>query len=386
MTGVDSHGTPADASRRVRVLHLVLQLATGGAESMVTLLAAHANRSRFDVHVWGIDTGGEKVAALQAAGVPVRVLAKGTGFRPAFLRAFRRLLVEGRFDIVHAHNPPAARWALAGTVGLRPAPIRVRTEHTFHPDRRLATALGHAATGAWFRAVVGVSEHTSRSHRRLDPVWRRRHRAIPNGVPMDLALPTRAEARSTLQSLGVPPSARIIVNLGNLRPPKGQSFLVEAVARITERFPDAHTVFLGEGPLRRDLEQQAAQRDLLGRVHFPGHRSDADLLLAGADLFVQSSVREGMPVSVIEAARASCPIVATDVGGTREVVEDGSSARIVPAADPERLAEAMTEMLSDPSAAARFGRAARRRAESLFDIRRIAATTEALYAELLERR
>ncbi len=369
--------------RPIRVLHLVLQLGMGGMEAMIASLAAGADRRRFEVEVWSLDLGGEVVGVLERQGVPVRVLGKGTGFHLGFVRRLRREIAGGRFDIVHAHNAPAARWALVGTLGRRGRPVLVRTEHTYNDGKKWSALAGHLVTGAWYAAVIGVSQSTTAAHRRLDPVWARRYRTIPNGIAMRVQLPSREAARSVLEGLGVPPTGRIIVNLGNLREPKGQDVLLDAMARVARTIPEAHLVVFGEGPLRAPLERHAATLGIADRVHLVGARADAPELLAGADLYVQSSRREGMPISLLEASRAACPIVATAVGGTREVLDDGRNGILIAPGDGKALAKAMADALADPETARKMGERAREFAARTFDGTSIARQTEALYVEVL---
>lgn len=369
-----------------RVLHLVLELGLGGAESMVALLARHLDRERFDVHVWALDAGGENERRLRDAGIPVQALGKGRGVRLSFLRALRSRVRELAPDLIHAHNTPAARWAAMATAMMREAPVLVRTEHTFNPGKRLEHLVSHAVLGARYAAIVGVAEQVTDRHRRLDPLWRDRYVTIPNGIEIGAGRESPEPDRALGASLGVAPGRRLILNLGNLRPPKGQEHLLDAFAMIAGDLPGVDLALLGEGPLRSRLEARIAALSLAGRVHLPGHRSNASDLLAAGDLIVQSSVREGMPVSLLEAARACRPIVATDVGGTREFVTDGETGLLVAPRDPEALALAMQRLLTDAPLAARLATSARERLLARHDIRVIAAKTGELYERLLRSR
>jgi glycosyltransferase involved in cell wall biosynthesis len=372
--------------RRPRILQLVLELGLGGAESMVALLAQHLDRSRFDVHVWALDEGGDNERRLREAGLPVDVLHKGLGLRWSFLKELRRRFRELRPDLVHAHNTPAARWAALATVGAHPRPLLVRTEHTFNPAKRAEHVVSHAILGARYDAVIGVANAVTERHRRLDPLWRARYLTIPNGIDTGGGRATPEPDRALRAALGFDRDRRLILNLGNLRPPKGQEFLLQAFATIAREFPDVDLAILGEGSLRGPLESLIGTLGLAGRVRLAGHRHDAPLWLAAGDLVVQSSTREGMPVSLLEAARACRPIVATDVGGTREFIENGTTGLLVRSRDAGALAGAMRRVLSDPRLSADLAAGARRRLLARHDIRSIAESTAALYGRLIERR
>jgi glycosyltransferase involved in cell wall biosynthesis len=370
---------------RTRVLQLVLGLGLGGAESVVALLALHLDRARFDVEVWALSDGGPNVARLRDAGITVRVLGKGLGFDAAFLRKFRRSLLEGRFDLVHAHNSPAARWAAAGTLGRARRPRLIRTEHTYNARKRWSYAIGHTLGGGLFDRVIGVSKDTTEAHRRLDPLWRRRYVTIPNGIERNGGSEVPEADLALRDLLGVPRDGRLIVSLGNLRAPKGQSFLIEAFAQVSRDHLDIRLAVLGEGELRLELEQMAQARGLSDRIHLIGHREDAAHHLQAGDIYVQSSTREGFPVSILEAARACRPIVATDVGGTREIIEDGNTGLLVPPASPGALASAIDRLLRDQELAGRLAKSARRLFLERYTIDAAAAANGALYDDVVSR-
>ena len=352
---------------------------------MVALLARHLDRGRFDVDVWALDAGGDNERRLREGGIPVQVLHKGRGFRWSFLRELRARIRDLRPDVIHAHNTPAARWAALATVALRPSPALVRTEHTFNPAKRLEHVISHAILGARYAAIVGVAEDVTEHHRRLDPLWRSRYVTIPNGIETDGGRASADPDRALRVSLGLDPNRRLIINLGNLRPPKGHEFLLQAFAGIASEVADVDLAILGEGPLRGALDAQIAALGLSGRVRLLGHRENASDLLAAGDVVVQSSTREGMPVSLLEAARACRPIVATDVGGTREFVADGETGLLVAARDPEALGAAIRRVIADPRWAARLAEAGRARLLAQHDIRGIAGSTAALYDRLIAR-
>ena len=173
-----------------------------------------------------------------------------------------------------------------------------------------------------------------------------------------------------------------IVSVGRFAYPKDYATLVEALAGVRA---DYHAVLVGEGPARGGVVADVRSRGLARRIELPGARRDVPELLAGADLFVLSSRSEGLPVSVLEAMAARLPVVATDVGGTAELVVEGETGFLVPPADPEALADAVEQLLRNPELRDRLGAAARRRAERLFDAPRFREAHLRLYRRELER-
>ena len=175
------------------------------------------------------------------------------------------------------------------------------------------------------------------------------------------------------------------LTVGSLTPAKAQQVLLEAFAGVAARVPEASLLIAGEGALRPALEAEIARRGLERRVRLLGARGDTAELMEACDVFTLSSVREGLPVTVLEAMRAGRPVVASDAGGIREAVEDGSSGRVVPMRDPAALAAGLEEALGDPARAARWGAAGRQRWAAHFTAERMVRETETLYREALAR-
>jgi glycosyltransferase involved in cell wall biosynthesis len=142
-------------------------------------------------------------------------------------------------------------------------------------------------------------------------------------------------------------------------------------------------VLVGDGPCRRDLERRASRPDLAGHASFTGWRRDLTSILADTDLAVLTSRNEGTPVALIEAAAAARAAVATDVGGVREVVDDGVTGILVPHGAPEAFAAACARLLDDPARRERMGAAAREHVRAAYSADRLCAEVDALYERCL---
>jgi glycosyltransferase involved in cell wall biosynthesis len=160
--------------------------------------------------------------------------------------------------------------------------------------------------------------------------------------------PQPEDVRQLVRSaLGLPPQAILIGTIGRLTRQKGYSVLLQAASAVLKEIPDAHVVIVGEGELRDSLESLAEQLGVGHAVHLLGARHDIEELLAATDLFVSSSLWEGLPTVILEAMASGVPVVATDVSGTRELVRDGVTGRLVPAGEAAPLAQAIVNTLQD---------------------------------------
>jgi L-malate glycosyltransferase len=203
-----------------------------------------------------------------------------------------------------------------------------------------------------------------------------RVRTIRNGVDVS-AIPV------TPSPLASPSAVRLLA-VGAISPEKSFETLVDALALLGN--PEATLAILGEGPGRSALEARIRAAGLAGRVRLPGHETDLRPHLARSDIYVQSSVREGLSNALLAAMAAGLPVVATDVGGTREAVADGETGLLVPPGDPSTLAAAIRRLAASPEEARRMGAGGRRRAETEFPAERELRDAVSWLEELLRRR
>jgi glycosyltransferase involved in cell wall biosynthesis len=182
-------------------------------------------------------------------------------------------------------------------------------------------------------------------------------RLVYEGVPQRSP---QAGGREELAALGVPPGAPVVGNVAALTGHKDHATLVEAMALLRPRAPEARLVIAGEGELRSTLESLVRHRGLDERVVFAGFRGDLDRILPAFSIFCLSSHLEGLGTSLLDAMSFGLPVVATAAGGIPEAVEDGVSGRVVPPRDPPALAGALAEVLGDEETRRTLGDAGRR--------------------------
>lgn len=367
----------------MRVLHVVEAMHQGGAESLVV---EHARLAAPDVEttVVALNRGGPALEAAAAAGARTIVLGKG-GARLTGLMRLASLIRSHRIDVVNGHNPSGAMY---GTLAARLAGLSVsfRTEHSIHYPGRGFRFYGpiEAALTRLTERVICVCEASRASHAPRFRGLEDRFVTVLNGVDEPASAPrARSEVRA---SLGIAPDRPVALTVGSLTPQKSQDVLLRAMAAARGAAPGALLLIAGEGRLREPLERLHSELGLGDTVRFLGARGDVPDLMEACDVFVLSSSREGLSVTLLEAMRAGRAALATDVGGNREAVADGVTGRVVPVGDVTRMATALVELLASPSPRAAFGEAGRARWRERFTATRMVAATEALYREALARR
>lgn len=208
---------------------------------------------------------------------------------------------------------------------------------------------------------------------------------IPNGIEVDPQAAARL-AEGRVPALGVGHEDKVMGTITRLVWKRGHEELLQAASLIRRSEPSAKLVIVGDGPLRSSLEDQARRLGLNGGVRFLGAVPNAARLLPRFDVFVLSSVLEGMSNAVLEAMAAGRPVVATRVGGNPELVVDGKTGFLVAPRDPAALADAVLRLMRDPQLARRLGEAGRRRVESEFTLATMVGRLERLYGDLLAER
>lgn len=312
------------------------------------------------------------VPALEAADVRTHCLAEG---RLGWGAELRRVASSGNFDVVHTHAP------LVGAVSRLVAPRRIAVVHTEHNtwDRyHWATRLVNRATLNRNLVVWGVSPQVARSVRPLPGRHRPRVDVMLHGVDAN-SVQRGDEARVTAQGLlGLDGSSFVFGTVGNLAPKKDHATMLRAFANVRQALPDARLVIVGTGPRESALRALASSLGIAGAVTFTGMREDVQDLLPAFDLFVLSSLHEGLSIAIIEALAAGVPVVSTRVGGIPELITHGQEGLLVSPRSEHELARAMLRVATDPDQRASLAEAGQRRAAE-FGIQTAADTLAEYY-------
>ncbi len=302
----------------------------------------------------------------------------------------RRIVIEGRYDIVHVHTPIAAfvtRFALR-SLPASERPAIIYTAHGFHfYDGQ--SFLGHSIFSAmerraahWTDFLITINEEDFRAARKFPGITSDRVRLIPGiGVDVDHYDPasfSAEEARAVRQGLGVPEDAFMLLMVAEFSPVKRHEHLLEALAQAKRG--RVVTVFAGTGPLEESIRARADELGLADRVRFAGFRRDIPALLAASDALALVSAREGLPRSVLEAMSMGLPVIGTQTRGIVDAV--GKVAGwTVPKHDTTALAALIEQAADEPGEVASKGAAAYARTRERFALTDVLQAYEGLYTE-----
>jgi L-malate glycosyltransferase len=317
-----------------------------------------------------------------AEGLELIPLAPRTEMDLSAAWKFSRLLKRVDPDVVHAHDPHGVAMSalalslVAGSARGRPVPPLVAS-------RRVDFHLKGNSFSRWKYRQVDCFIAASEAIRKMlvaDGVDADRTVTVHEGIDVDHVL--AAPPVNVHEAFFLPHGAPVVGNVAALVPHKGQRYLIDAAHLVVQQLPDARFVILGEGELREHLEKQVHEHHLEKHVWLPGFRTDVLGCIKGFDLFVMSSVTEGLGTSLLDAMAASRPIVATTAGGIPEIVADGVTGLLVPPRDHGALAAAIVRMLKDDAARRRLGDAGFARVNDRFTVERMVENTANVYSRI----
>lgn len=372
---------------RLRVALITASLDVGGSERQMVQLAERLPRDRFALEFILLSGRGPLADRVERAGVPVTVLhwrrGRSVTDRLPDLWRLVRTLRRGRFDIVDAWLFHAyAIASLTRPVSRIPVLIAGRRSLSDFKDRfsRAERWLDRLARRR-VDAVVANSDAVRREVAAYEGIDPGRIRVIHNGV--DIPAPIPPAVRGALRAAwGVGPGDVLVGCVGNYKFGKGQEVLIRAIAKALPTSPALRLILVGEGPRRAELQRLVDELGVHDAVRLHGAEPDARDIIGAFDIAAQASVSEGLPNAVLEAAAAGLPIVATDAGGTAEILDQGRVGILVPIDDEAAMADAIARLAADPDLRRSLGESARIFVETAFGLDRFVAETASLYEEL----
>lgn len=373
-----------------------------GAENVLLLLLEKLDRTRFAPTAVCPSEGG-LAGRLRQLDVPcrtVRPLEARFTLNPAVLARYlvsffrtalelRREMRAGAPDLIHANSIRAGLVATAATAGTAiPVSWHLQDELKPHP---ISTAVRlFALLTAGRVRLMPVSKATGESFRgRLLGTFGKKIplRVVHNAIEPKRFRPDPAGAARVRKEFGLPPEAFVAGIVGQITPRKGQLELVRTFARVLEKLPDARLLIVGRPMFNRDheylarIEETVRESGLSERVFLTGQRSDVPAVMQALDALVVNSSSEALVVVALEAMAAGTPVIATDTGGTREMIVDGRNGRLVPFGDEEKLADALAELGRDPELRRKFAAGGKRIVAERFGAERFIADVGEFFRE-----
>lgn len=366
---------------RRRILVVIDGMEVGGSQRQIQHLLANLDRTRWEPELAYFRCHSHLVETIRLSGIPVHHVPKRHRIDLRFLLAFASLLRERDYSLVHAYSLTAELWAVVARAVAGRRPPLIASERSFYLAKpawhwMLKRVVLGASTAVIANSVIGARSTANRT-RTPEALFA----TVANGVELPEDMDT-AERSRVREELGVSQGRSIGLFAGRLVRVKNLPCLVRALASL----PPAQRPWLGlagGGPLRDELEQLAADLGVADDIGFLGERRDVASLLQAVDFLVLPSHFEGQSNAVLEAMAAGCPVIASDVGGTPELVHDGRTGLLFPTDDADALAAAMSRLAAEPDLRTQLARSAREHVATNHSPAALADATSAVYERCL---
>jgi glycosyltransferase involved in cell wall biosynthesis len=378
------------------VLHTITRLIVGGAQENTMLTAALLDKGRFQVEVLsGPQTGseGSLIEEVRQRGIQLTIM-------PEMVREINpkndlqalwklyHLMRRKRYRIVHTHSSKAG---IIGRLAARLAgtPVIVHTVHgwSFHehmsPLVRRTYILLERISAAYTSAMIVVTQKDidkGLKHRIGKP---EQYRLIRSAVPLDEFDPGREDRSAVRRELGIPDGAFVMGNLGRFSAQKNPLDWVRLAGKVGRSYPQVFFLLVGDGPMRAQVEAALLSEGISERTLLTGLRRDAAHMLAAMDVFVLTSLWEGLPRVIPQAMLMGLPVVANRADGTVEAITDGRTGFLCDPGDIDQMCERISDLIEHPEDRLSMGRLGREYAGREYDLRQMVSQIEALYTELL---
>jgi glycosyltransferase involved in cell wall biosynthesis len=368
-------------SKKIRLMQITHDLAIGGLQQVVVNLCRTIDRDVFDVSVLCLRELGAFAPELESLGIKVHFIPQEQGTDYLSFLKVAKVLKENRIDVIHTHNTQPF---VDGTIGALMSGVKtiVHTDHARDFPDKMRYMLAEWAVSHFAYKVVGVSDHTSRNLMRYEKISPKKIQTIMNGIAGDKFKITidREKKRRELNIRETGP----VIGLGvRIAEQKGITYLLQAMPAVIQMFPDISLVIAGTGELEDSLKREARDLGIDKNVFFVGPRLDMPELLKLFDAYVLPSLWEGLPMVLLEAMAAGCPIIATDVGGNYMAVTHRVNGSLVEPKNPQKLAAEICTLLNDEKLRIQYAETGREIFANRFSAEIMTRQYEKLYLRIL---
>jgi len=344
----------------MRITHFVENLERGGLERVVIDLVLKQIDQGYTCQVVCLFQYGVMADQLISKGVKVRACNKRLGFDLRALKKAREYFIDFGTEILHTHNVMAHYYGVFASSFL-PIRVRLNTRHNMGTFRYSKKAeFLYRISMLFSKAGVAVCEAASKRYIERRAFSEQKAKVVPNGILFNAVIKRdNSHKLNLLEFLSLSNESIVIGTVGRLTKVKDHFNLINAFGILKKSCENAILVIVGGGELFNNLNREIEKQNLADSVRLLGDRSDVFSLLAAFDIYVMSSISEGHSIALLEACAAELPIVATDVGGNSEIVQDNVNGLLVPAKDPGSLANAVITLIEDPDKRTSMGLAGR---------------------------
>jgi len=365
---------------KLNVLQLTTDSKIGGAENVVLWLARGINKKIFNISICCLAPKGPLFDEANKEGIAIYSLELKYWWD--LFKAFKliKLLKDKQIHILHSHLFHAN--ILSRIIGrLAGVPIIISTEHIMGLEAKWRLVL-NKLTSKWVTRYIAVSFAVGGFLKDKVGIGQYKISVVQNGIDPKEHL----TKENMLSEFGFTNMDKIVGTVARIHKQKGHRYLLYAVKDVIRIFPDTKFLIIGDGPLKNKMEKLSFDLQISNNVIFTGFRNDVLNIMSIFDIFVLPSLWEGLPITILEAMSMKKSVVATNVSGNSEIVEDSISGILVAPGQPAQLAQAIIRLLNDETLRIKMGEAGRRKIVEHFNLDRMIGETTLIYKELIRER
>jgi glycosyltransferase involved in cell wall biosynthesis len=363
---------------KIRVLHIIKSLGRGGAEMLLPETLRLHDQKKFEFHyIYFLPWKNQMADEIQKHGGILTCMPAHNNIQ-LILKVWSivQYVRDHKIQLIHAHLP----WAgvVARMVGKMTSVKVIYTEHNKQERYHFATRLMNLATMNWLSRIIAVSHDVQESIQKHKKNLRPTLQVLLNGVNTFNFSPGLFSGEEIKKKFAIAPEAPVIGTVAVFRFQKRLDLWLEIAREISKKIPEAHFIIVGDGPLKNELLKKAESLSM-EQIHFAGLQTDVRPYLAAMDIYMMTSIFEGLPVALLEAMACGCTPVSTDAGGIKEVITHGTDGLLCSVNEPMVLVEYAIDLLHNDVKCKRLGDTARRKIEDSFSLSKMVNELEVVY-------
>lgn len=367
-----------ESNGRINVLQLTYGLRFGGMEKVIQNLCRGLDKGRFNVMACCLTKKGEYAEELEREGYKVYLCSQVNRLNK-YTKSWRvkNILEREKIHILHSHNTQAF---LDGVVGAKLArtPVFIHTDHVRKFPDRLRYMVAEKIASYFVDEIVAVSNHVKENLIKYEKIPSHKISIIYNGT--DFSPSKNPDVISAVRDeFNIKPDEKVVGCVARLRPQKAYELFLKVAARILGQISNVKFLIVGDGEEYNRLVNLCNYLGITSYVYFTGARADVERVISIFDVFLLTSLYEGMPICLLESMASGIPIVATAVGGVPELIQDGVSGFVVHSRDPDQIAERVIRLLSNDDLRIKMGRTGQRVYQTKFTAKKMVAQYTELY-------
>jgi glycosyltransferase involved in cell wall biosynthesis len=365
--------------KKIKILHIIKSLGRGGAEMLLPETLRLHNKNEFEFHcIYFLPWKDQMVEAIREQGGVVLCIPANNNIQLMLrTKAVAKYVRENKIDVIHAHLP----WAgvLARIVGkITKVPV-LYTEHNKQERYHLATRFMNLSTMPWLSRVIAVSKDVEESIVKHKAELSVPVQTILNGVNTSRFSPGYPGSEDIKNHFDIPANALVIGTVAVFRFQKRLDLWMEIAKKILEQNPETHFIIVGDGPLRDQLHLKCTQLGMERNIHFAGLQTEVRPYFAAFDIYMMSSIFEGLPIALLEAMSSGCTALCTDAGGIKEVIRHEVDGLICSVDEPNRLVDMAGILIQNAEKRKLLTVQGRKRIEEKFSLNTMVGELEAVY-------